>query len=100
MTKPDPWEISVELELGSPKKEKIVTTPGERCAKMRSGLNPLPASGATFEVAFAGSAAGVVAVFALTTTVLVDASNQPEPLPIASAKAPPRTAATRVTAAS
>src|SRR5215471_6586589 len=100
MTKPEPWEISVVCELGSPKKEKIVTTPGERCAKIRSGLNPLPTSGATLDVAFAGRAAGVVAVFALTTTVLVDSPNQPEPFPIASAKPPPRTAATRVIAAS
>jgi hypothetical protein len=67
---------------------------------MRSGLNPFPGSGATLDVAFAGSAAGVVAVLAFTTTVRVSPSNQPAPFPIANAKPPPRTAATRVTAAS
>src|SRR3954452_22679806 len=100
MTKPDPCEKVVACELGSPKYAKIVTTPGERSWKIGSGSKVLPGRGATFELASARSGAGVVAVFAVTTTVRLFWSNQAAPLPMPNAAPPPRTAATRIRAAS
>src|SRR4051812_43856652 len=99
MTKPEPCESSVACELGSPKYAKIVTTPGDLRAKIVCGSKPLAGIGPTLDVARAGSAAGAVEVGALTTTVRVSEPNQPAPFPMPNAAPPPRTAATRVTAA-
>src|SRR5216683_3106690 len=98
MTNPEPCDSAVTDELGSPKNAKIVTTPGERSAKIRSGSKPLPGKGATFDVAEAGKAAGRGAP-ARTTTVFVPWSSQPDPFPMPKAAPPPKAAAATVTTA-
>src|SRR5215210_5584802 len=95
MTKPDPCDSDPDAANSA----KIVTTPGDRRAKICRGSNAFPGNGAAFEDALAGSAAGFVGVPAFTSTVRVFPSNQPAPFPMPKAAPPPRTAATRVTAA-
>ena len=57
MTNPEPCDPLGRLGPGSPKYAKMVTTPGERAAKIRCGSKLEPGSGSTFDVADAGSEA-------------------------------------------
>src|SRR4029077_7317076 len=76
----------------------MVTTPGERAAKIRCGSKLEPCSGGTFDVGDAGSEDACEGV-AFTTTVFVPSSSQPVPFPMPKAAPQPRTAATTVTTA-
>ena len=84
----------VSVTVRSPKTTSMVTTPGERSAKIRCGSNPLPGRGAAVEAAEAGKAA-VRGAAARTTTVLVPWSSQPVSLPMPKAAPPPRAGAIR-----